>query len=68
MCPDCIAVIAVAVAAATPLSAVKGLFARTSERLSPQAKENFDHDYQSNRAPERRLAWRMARRPQGIVG
>jgi hypothetical protein len=56
MCPDCISIIAVAVAAATPAGVVKAFLARTTERISPQAKENFRHDYQPDRAPQRRLA------------
>ena len=72
MCPDCISVIAVAVVAATPLSVVKALLAsiatpRETTVVSARAKESIRHDY-SNRAPEGRLAWRVARRPQGIVG
>jgi hypothetical protein len=76
MCPECISVIAVAVVAATPLSVVKTFLAHTAERfatprettvVSPHAKGGFRHS-SPNRAPEPRLAWRVARRPQGIVG
>ena len=54
MCPDCIPVIAVAIAAATPLSAVKAFLAHTATVVSPEKKESFRY-LRSREAREGRM-------------
>jgi hypothetical protein len=63
MCPVCISSMAFVVAGATSIGTVGTFVARSFARIArvgkaqlPESKETIRHDYESDRAPESRIA------------